>query len=223
MSLAVPVAIPRWQWRTAASDLSRLFRRFPASTDAGERIEEIHLICSHSSHSVVLTGQTLELRWRKETRPDGLELWDTILRTSLPYRGEDLARLWATWGVAATVPGADYFSVTSFLDEAIRPHRSVLPARVVRQCRHVTLHGIVCSLEQVIVGSIEKVDVAPATRFDSFAIEHEDPSLMTQVLASLGLDARDNINFLQGLRNALELPALDVRNRTWPKKSNASI
>jgi hypothetical protein len=215
MSVAVPVAIPRWQWRTSASDLSQLFSRFPASVDdAGKAVEEIHLVCLHSSHSAVITGETLELRWRKELSPAGLELWDSILRIGLPYRSDDLARLWAAWGMPAPSPRVDYRSVASFLDDAIRPNREVLPVRVVRYRRDVFFHGMICS--------IERVEVTPPAHFDTFAIEHEDPSLMLQVLTDLGLDARDNVNFLRGLRDALGLPAPGARNYSWPKRSNAS-
>lgn len=196
MSLVVPVSIPRWQWRTFGSDLSPLFRRFPAPQGAGKPAEEIHLICLHSSHSALLRGNALELRWRKQTAPEGFELWDTILTATTPFTQECVARLWAAWGLPVT-PTRGLESVEMFLEQAISRTGSVVPVRLVRRCRTERLNGIGCELETIQLNG--------EARIESFAIEHEDPSLMTQVLAELGLDPRQNINLVQGIKSVLGL------------------
>ncbi len=216
MSLIVPVAIPRWQWRTLACDLSWLFQRFPASPrDAGKQVEEIHLVCLHSSNSAVLRGEQLELRWRKETGPGGSELWDSIVEVSAPFPAEAIARLWTVLALDGEPPREAFRSAGAFLDEAITPRPSVIPVRVVRTCHQTEFNGVACALETVRIGA--------STVMDSFTMEHEDPSLLVQMLAELGLDPDLNINLLQALKHVLGLPANNARNLTWPRKSSASF
>jgi hypothetical protein len=215
MSLIVPLAIPRWQWRTMADDLSRVFRRFPASPlDAGRQVEEIHLVCLHSSHSAILRGEQLELRWRKETGPGGSELWDSIVTVSAPFPAEAIARLWTVLGLDGRPPLTPFTTTAAFLDEAITPNPSVIPVRVARTCRETAFSGIACTLETVRIGA--------AVVMDSFTMEHEDPSVIVQMLAELGLDPDIHINLLQALKHVLGLPAENARNLKWPMKSNAS-
>ncbi|MFA6957014.1 MAG: hypothetical protein WC538_14190 [Thermoanaerobaculia bacterium] len=216
MSTVIPVSIPRWQWRTFAADLPSLALRFPELVQGSERrVDEIHLVCLKSSHHAFLRGSTLELRWRKEVGPEGFELWDTVLHSSLPFRGEQLARLWSAWGLPGPAPNIEYRTVASFLDEAIAPNPTVIPVTLTRWRREGRLHGIDCS--------VEAVEIRGAAAMQSLSLEHEDPALIEQLLIELGLDARDNVNFLQGIKTALGLPATDARERTWARKSNASF
>ncbi len=212
----VAVTIPRWQWRTVAADLSWLFKRLPVPLGGpGRRFEETHLICARSSHSAVLRGDRLEVRWRKETAPEGFELWDTILDIALPFHATDLERLWTAWGLPRPAMRAEYPTVTSLLDEAIVAAAPLIAAAgVTRHCRETFFHGIACS--------VETIEVARSIHLQSFSIEHEDPSLMAHLLAGLGLKAADNINLVQSLRSALDLPQVEAGNQTWQKRSNAS-
>lgn len=213
MGPAVPVTIPRWQWRTVAPDLSSLFRRLPVPPNGPERREtEIHLICHNSSHSAVVRGGALELRWRKETGPDGFELWDTILHVELPFRAADLQRLWAAWELPHPSLQDEYRTIDGFLQGPIAAAAGVTPVTLSRSYRSGVLQGVSCSMETL--------DVVSAMRLQSFCVEHEDPSLLTQLLAGIGLRGCDNINLLHGLRTALGLEAATTRRGrdAWRRK-----
>lgn len=215
MNTVLPVSIPRWQWRTFDDDLSWLSRRLSAPHGGPiRRVEETHLVCTHSLHHAWLLGDTLELRWRKEVDALGCELWDTILRTSLPFTAAGVSRLYDAWGLAPPSPMGTYTDVPAFLAAVTASTPSVQTVRVERQCRGEFLHGVACS--------IETIEAGPSVRLQSFSIEHEDPSLIAQVLRDLGLETRGNTNFLQGLKHALGLPTTDPGNRTWLRKSSAS-
>lgn len=214
---AVIVSLPRWQWRTVATDLSWLFKRLPVPlAGPGGRLEETHLICAHSSHSAVVRGDRLEVRWRKETAPEGFELWDTILDLNVPFRASDLERLWGAWGLPRPALSAEYPTIASFIGEAIVPAAPlIIAAAVTRECHETSFQGIACS--------VEMIEVEHTVQLQSFSIEHEDPSLMAELLHRLGLKGGDNINLLQSLRSALALPQLEAGTPTWPKRSNASF
>jgi hypothetical protein len=210
-----PVSIPRWQWRTFGADLSWLLRRLSTPAWVESRpVVETHLVCRHSTHHAWLSGGLLTLQWRVEQSAEGFELWDTILRTEAPFRAASLERLFLAWGLTAPEAPGDGFGVEGLLAGPIAGTPSVRAVEVERRARRTTLDGLSCGLETVAMG--------PSRRADSFVLEHEDPSLMAQLLRDLGLDALANTNFLQGLKQALDLPQQDPERPTWARKSNAS-
>jgi hypothetical protein len=178
-----------------AADLSWLSRRLPVPHGgASRRAEETHLVCSHSTHHAWVLCDTLELRWRKEVGPEGFELWDTILHTRAPFSRADVSRLFAAWGVPEP-PHLDGTSADTFLDGVSAACRDIRAVRLTRMTDVAIFDGMRYAFETISVGSAGSVS--------SFAIEHEDPSLMASVLTDLGLEPRGNTNFLQGLRQFL--------------------
>ena len=211
MSDFAPVPIPRWQWRTFATDLSWLFR--PLSARGGgvfRHRDELHFVCDHRSHHAWVADDVLELSWRKEVSPEGFELWDCVLRDRLPLRPASRARLLAAWGgveaKAVPPPGS--------LDDLLAAVPGIHPVRLLRRSRSLAFEGVACSLETLVLEG--------ATRVQSFGLEHEDPALLRQVLDELGLEYAANLSFLQGLRGALGLHLTDPGSRPWARKSNAS-
>lgn len=197
MSTVVPIAIPRWQWRIFATDLGWLARRLePGLRGPGRRLEETHLVCSHSSHHAWLEGERLEMRWRKEVAPEGFELWDAILRATAPFGRGDVARLYAAWGLAEPVLSGDV-DVASFLGQVIAATPAVRAVCVERRCQGIYLHGV--------AGSLEAIEVSPSVRLESVSLEHEDPSILAQLLREVGCAPHDNQSFLRGLKGALGL------------------
>lgn len=193
----VPVAIPRWQWRTFAADLSWLPRRLsPAPWVEGRPACEIHLVCRHSAHHAWLCGGVLTLQWRKEVAAEGFELWDTILRADEPFLAASLERLFSAWGLAAPRTAGEGLGAAALLTGPIAATPSVRAFEVVRRSRRTTVDGICCVLEAL--------TVAGRPRGESFAIEHEDPALLGDLLRRLGLQAAGHTNFLHGLKRLVD-------------------
>lgn len=215
MTVGVPFAIPRWQWRTFGPDLSWLTCRLSAPPSVeSRRISQTHLVCLHSAHHAWLHDGRLELRWRKEVGGEGFELWDTILRADAPFQAVHLEQLFAAWGVAAPSQWSQELDVATFLGGPIAETPSVRPVEVVRDSQNVMLDGIACCLETI--------SAEPSILLQSFAVEHEDPELLQHLLDDLGLHDRVNTSFLQGLRQGLGLPQHENGRHVWARKSNAS-
>jgi hypothetical protein len=215
MTRFVALAIPRWQWRTFGHDLSWLGRRLSTlSRVEVRRVEETHLVCLHSAHHAWLCGGELELRWRTQVGAEGFELWDTILRAAAPFDAATLGRLFGAWGIAAPgVPDAG-LDAAGMLAGPVAATSAIRPVAVERRCRTAVVDGIACTCETISTG--------PAPVVESFAIEHEDPALMAQLLAELGLEARANTGFLKGLKQTLGIALSESEGQAWARKSNAS-
>lgn len=198
MTGCLPVTLPRWQWRTFGDDLTDLAGRLDApDLGRGRWTDEVHLVCLRSSHHAWLQGDTLELRWRKEVGPDNVELWDPILRVSLPFDTVSVARLYAAWGLVPEQPPEDYTDTASFITAVGRAWPQVRAVRLARRRERTAVDQVACSFETVIVH--------PGARWQSFAVEHEDPEVIAHVRRRLGLQHRDNISFVQGLKQVLAL------------------
>jgi hypothetical protein len=195
------VSLPRWQWRTFGDDLTCLSSRLAApDLGRGRWTDEVHLVCLQSSHHAWLVRDTLELLWRKEVGPDGFELWDPILRAALPFEPAAVSQLFAAWGLAKAWPGRGFAETDSFVSAIEAAAPSVRAVRLARRRERTSIDGIECSFETVTAGT-----GGSAARCQSFAVEHEDPTVIAHALRTLGLDTRDNINFVQGLKQALGL------------------
>lgn len=193
-----PVSLPRWQWRTFGDDLTWLARQLDSPDfGRGRWSDEVHLVCLQSSHHAWIRRGALEMRWRKEVGFGGFELWDPILRATWPLECGEVARMFAAWGLGWTGNGRAFLDVNGFLDEVERASPAVRAVRLARRIERTRIDGIDCSLETLTTG--------PAAWWQSFAIEHEDPTVVSHALARLGLEARDNVNFIQGLKQALHL------------------
>jgi hypothetical protein len=213
----VAVTIPRWQWRILAPDLSWLADRLSAHAWSAVRpTTEIHLVCMHSAHHAWLHGDELVLRWRKEVGPHGFELWDTILRRAAPFPPASLARLYSAWSLPEPESRAEALSVADLLRGPIAATPSVRPVTVHRQGRTADLEGMACRFEEVATEAVS------SPLFESFSIEHEDPSLMARWLRDVGLRRSLNSGFLDGLKRGLEPQSHARRSKLWAKRSNAN-
>ncbi len=210
-----PVSIPRWQWRTFAQDLSWLAERASIGANvAARRVEETHLVCLPSAHHAWLAGDVLEMRWRKEISPTKLELWDTILQTAAPFGPESVARLCSAWGLPVPALRVEGVLPEELISQMTALTPSVRPVQVVRLGRTTDLDGIRCCLETILAG--------PSLRLDSFAIEHEDPALLDNLIAELKLGHLVNTSFLAGLKDGLGLGTSTSKERQWARKSSES-
>ena len=62
--------------------------------------------------------------------------------------------------------------------------------------------------------------IGAATALESVLVEHEDPTLIAQLLAELGLAGSGTTSLLGALKRELE--AGETEGRTWARRSNAS-
>ena len=157
----------------------------------------------------------LEARWRKEVSPEGFELWDTILRAQAPFAAHSLRGLYTAWGLETPDIGEERLSVAALLAGPLATTEPLHVVRLTRRARIGVIDGITCCLETIVQEE--------STSVDSFSIEHEDPSLMAELLADQGLTTSTNTSFVQALRESLGLKPLNqMEGQTWAKRSSAS-
>ena len=128
--------------------------------------------------------------------PDGLELWDPILKSSFPLTRDFVTQVLAAWGLAEIVPPEGDFQRDAFLEVITGLVPSLRRVDVVKRSVVFQLDGAACTFTRFL---------GLGTELESFCIEHEDPEILKPVLRRLGLDAHENINAPKGLKRALGL------------------
>lgn len=215
MSTPAAMVIPRWEWRTFADSLDGLRRAVArAPLEAPRESREIYLLCLRSSHNAKVRDGLMDLKWRKQVDADGLELWDPVLKSTFPFDVSFVPRLFEAWGLPTPRLARATYTLPQFLGEIVAPSPDLRAVEITKRRQALTLDGTTCEFAFITAGGV---------RLESFGVEHEDPALVLQVIRSLGLDSRRNINYPLGLKRALSLNGSEEPGDTrWEKRSNAS-
>ena len=197
MPLTAPLVIPRWEWRTFAPSLAPIRERLAGSVAGpGREGREVHVLCLKSSHDTRIRRGGVDLRWRHQVRPDGLELWGLVLESAFPLKASFVLRLFEAWGLSTPSVSRDSYTQEQFLAEVVGPCPDLVPVEAALEIDGFALDGTRCELARV---------TAPGTRVETFSVEHEDPALVVHALGELGLDSHRNISVPMGLKAALGL------------------
>ncbi|MCX6547572.1 MAG: hypothetical protein NTW40_05965 [Acidobacteria bacterium] len=198
MNSAAPVYMPQWEWRTFAplSEAQRKSLLGPSVVNKASA-HETSILCANSKHDVLIRGEVIRLKWRKQVNSGGLELWDLVLSATFPFPAEVVLRLFQAWVLPVPNLARSNYSKAQFLEEILPQYLDLTPVDLEKRTEAFQLNGITCGLTRLTANHIE---------LESFCIEHEDPALVLQVLHHLGLQGRRNTSYPQGLKAALNLP-----------------
>jgi hypothetical protein len=195
MSDAIPFNLPRWEWRTFAPSLGGLRERLHGTAGPDfQETREIRLLCHGSMHDVLIHPAGIQLKWRKQVGPGGLELWDSVLHSAFPCPSRILIGLFGDLGLPAPHLDRSFYTQTQLLQEVLEQHPDLRVVDIEKRSQTFLLDGASCELTEL---HADQVTV------EAFSIEHEDPGLALQVLRHLGFQARTNISYPQGLKAAL--------------------
>jgi len=198
MSYAAPLQMPRWEWRTFAPSQAKLHDFLSGISNAEDQgFHEISLLCPRSMHDVQIRGEGIRLKWRKQIGPEGLELWDPILRSTFPCPVEVVLRLFEAWGLPTPVLSRSEYSKSQFLSEIVPQCPGLWAVEVDRQSQVFHLDGVRCEWIKLSADQI---------KLECFYVEHEDPVMTLQVIRRLGFQAQGNTSYSQGLKAALNFP-----------------
>lgn len=196
-SCGAPVLLPCWEWRTFTppQDSLRAFLELGDRLDTSDQ-RELALICLTSSHEVTIHEGRLHLRWRKQVSQEGLELWDVVLDAPFPCTSKSVHRLFEAWNIPCPTLRQTAYTLKSMLHEVIEVHPSLRAVEVERRSEYFSIQGARCEWSRLHANHVH---------FDCLSIEHEDPSLIHQIVRSLDLQSQPHTSYLTGLKSALHL------------------
>ena len=83
--------VPRWEWRTFASDVPTADAVFAALEPSVEESEELYLLSSGGDNVKIRAG-LMDVKVLRETDATGLQRWEPILKATFPL-DEEAARV----------------------------------------------------------------------------------------------------------------------------------
>jgi exopolyphosphatase/guanosine-5'-triphosphate,3'-diphosphate pyrophosphatase len=187
--------IPRWEWRTFGAHFGIAETRFAEMTPgAVQESEELYFL-GGSGANVKVRNDVMDIKALREVNADGLERWEPIMKQPFPLPAADVAKVYASLGLAAPELLRNAYTLDQFTEEVVAPSGVLQPVRVHKRRVRYTVAG--CTSELTDVKAEGK-----ATR--TIAIEAEDAAAVVSAVASVGLSGYFNTNYALGLRALLD-------------------
>jgi hypothetical protein len=173
----------RWEWRVFGRHVALPPGTRPPQTDAPAS-DETYLVSFRSTDNVKVRGGRLEMKRLEETGTAGLELWNPVLSVSLPASPAALETLWERWGVQP--PREPAVSLDTIV-------RAVVAATPWLRAIAVTKRRVALALEEC-RGEFVELHIG-GERWESVAIESEDPMRVLAAVRRLGLHGMRNTSY----------------------------
>jgi exopolyphosphatase/guanosine-5'-triphosphate,3'-diphosphate pyrophosphatase len=182
----------RWEWRTfgehfgaAESHLESV--RFDSVVES----EETYLLSAQGRDAVKLRGGLMDVKHLLQVDDDGLELWQPVMKSTVPISADDAREVFAALAVHAELTRSSYD-----LDAIARASPDITAVPVHKTRRRFTLGRCMAELTDV-----RAVDRSTST----IAIESEQPADVIAAVRALGLDPHPNVNVPRGLKDLVRL------------------
>jgi len=189
--------IPRWEWRIFSANLDALERAIGPLADVVPRdSSEIYVLSLHGPQNAKLRDGVIDIKRLQQVDDNGLELWEPVFKAKFPLDRSDIAIAFSEWHLPLPSFNRDSYTIGEFLNSLIAAEPALRVARVDKSRRGFVFQGCIAEFVRL------SVDLRP---LQSFALEHEDRSLISAALEQLGLDGRANTNYPLGLKRALGL------------------
>jgi exopolyphosphatase/guanosine-5'-triphosphate,3'-diphosphate pyrophosphatase len=189
---AAPKIVPRWEWRTFATDFGDAGRRLTAlPTEQVQESDEVYLVSTRSDASCKLRDGVVDVKHLEQVDDDGFELWRPVMKSPFPLSAADATLVLRELAVDAPPLTREAYSGQEFADEIVEPHADLLGVRVHKRRRHYRIDDCMVELTEFTTQDTSTLTIA---------IESPDPALVRSTIHRLGLDGRRNVNVARGLK-----------------------
>ncbi|MEN8237970.1 MAG: Ppx/GppA phosphatase family protein [Actinomycetota bacterium] len=187
--------VPRWEWRTFGANLPDEHATFEEISHTGVfDSDEVYLL-SPGGSNVKIRDDLMDIKVLREVDAAGLEQWMPVTKTAFPITRPGLEEVFKALGIAPPDLHRDRYTLTQFIEEIALRHPDVQVVDVHKRRSRYVVGG--CSMESTDV-------VANGRRTRTIAVESEDAAAVVDGVSSLGLSDYLNINYIKGLRGAIE-------------------
>jgi exopolyphosphatase/guanosine-5'-triphosphate,3'-diphosphate pyrophosphatase len=186
--------VPRWEWRTFASDLGAAEATFAAlKPELTQESDETYLLSPGSAAAVKIRAGLMDVKELEEVSEAGLEQWRPALKAAFPLPRAEALKVCAELRVSGPPAGKDTFSLDEFLALLVTPERGVRAVAVHKRRQHYTVNGCMAELAEV---------TAEGRAIRTVAIELDDPERVADTVRELGLSDRENTSYPRWLKTA---------------------
>ncbi len=181
--------IPRWEWRTFARKVETRIDLAAHPQTRHVESSEIYLASPTAEGNSKIRDDKIDIKILQQRSNDGLEQWKPALKASFPLSAEELAEVHRAVNLAAP-PGAGDCG----LEALLRTVGQDEGAWVVHVDKVRDLYDVEgCTVESSLV-------TFDGETFHTVAAEDPDPDKVRTIVDRLGLQGRENINYLAAIQ-----------------------
>ncbi len=178
--------IPRWEWRMFAKSIETSIN--PADYPLIRHVEssEIYLTSANAVGNPKIRDEKIDIKTLRLVNDDGLEQWEPVLKAAFPLSMEQLAEVYGALKLT-TPPDAGPCSYDVLL-QMIDANENSWAVHVDKVRNQYDVDGCI----------VEASDVSfDGETFRTVAAEDPDAARVGRTVAMLGLQERENINYIK--------------------------
>jgi hypothetical protein len=194
--------IPRYEFRAFAQSFGQVIDeiRNRANPELIRESSDTYLVTRiNDTHNVKLRYDQLDIKELVNVQ-DGLEQWYPALKLNFPVEAAHIKdKIFSNLKIESPTLERDLYTEAQFLEEVIWPSPKVQQARVFKQRFHFTIEDCMVEINELLVNG---------AAIGSVAVEAEDAEAVLRVREVIGLQAYENVNYLQAIKRILGLAPL---------------
>jgi len=178
--------IPRWEWRTFAKTIET--RIDPADYPHIRHVEssEIYLTSANAVGNPKIRDEKIDIKTLQRLSDDGLEQWEPVLKAAFPLSMDQLAEVYHALKLGAP-PEAGPCSYDALM-KMIDANENSWAVHVDKVRNQYDVDGCIVEASEASFDG---------ETFRTVAAEDPDAARVSKTVAMLGLQARENINYVK--------------------------
>jgi len=187
------VITARWEWRAFGEDFGQAEAAIRATGEPFVRESaEVYVVSRRSGDNTKIRNQLMDIKRLRQVDAHGLEQWYPVTKSGFPLPREEVERVFAAWGLEP--PELEQCDHTTLIDELVAAHPDLRAVPVTK-----LRHGFLIDEAMVELADLT-IDGSPIR---TVCVEHADPERVWRVVGELGLQHRENVNYLRAIKRAV--------------------
>jgi exopolyphosphatase/guanosine-5'-triphosphate,3'-diphosphate pyrophosphatase len=187
--------VPRWEWRTFATDLGAAEGAFSALEPTGAQESDEVYLHTRSGPIVKIRDELMDVKVLQEVSLEGLEQWVPVMKEGFPLAAAELSKVFAMLETDPPPLNRDSYTLEQLLSEVVSPHPEVSAVPIHKSRVRYTLDGCMAELTDLVVDGVP---------MRTIAIESEDPNAVIAAVNAAGMQSLVNHNFVRAMTAILD-------------------
>lgn len=187
--------VPRYEWRTFASELPEFEKQLDSFKDfQTKKSDEVYLLTANTNINIKIRADFIDVKVLKHVNEEGLELWEPILKEKFPVITNNIIAAFGSLGLNLSLEKIDSpCSLENFLRCMVKNAPAIRLVNVSKVRKAYTVDA--CMVE------IASVSFDSGPWLKTAAIEATDPREVSKLLKKFKFrNTFQNMNYLAALK-----------------------
>ena len=193
---------PRFEFRTFAQNFGLVENKMRklSPLDKIRESSEIYIMSSgNSENNTKIRDDLMDIKVFVKSEK-GLEQWNPRMKGSFPMKAAEIAeKVFPAFGVELPKFARDEYTLDQFISEIIRPHKDLVPVRVVKRRFGFMINECITEYAELLINGAS---------IKTVAVESTDIEAILKAKALLGLEEYENINYLHAIKRIIGMESL---------------